>query len=323
MTKPQFLLDLERDGYVVVPNVIPEEECAAFREAALEWLESFPYGFKRDDRSTWADEHLPFGTTGGLYNRYAVNHEAFVWRIRTQPGILDVFNQIWGTDDLIASFDGMNTSIPINAISGRTDISQTPAWPHIDQNPRRIDRFELYQGIANMSPNGPDDGGLCVLKGSHLLHDKHFSDIGGFRPEADLGEKENSYRYPPQDFEWYKNHGAEVVKVCANEGDLILWDSRTVHWNRSPTGTQTRFVSYVCYAPRSRMSEDELETKLEVFRNREGTTHWPFMNVIPARRKVGGIPTRPDGTPDPADRQRPLHDVKETPEVMRLVGVRA
>ncbi|BEJ15636.1 hypothetical protein CspHIS471_0502410 [Cutaneotrichosporon sp. HIS471] len=183
MTKPQFLIDLERDGYVVVPNVIPKEECAAFRQSALEWLESFPHGFKRDDRSTWTDQHLPFGTTGGLYNRYAVNHEDFVWRIRIQPGILNVFNQIWGTDDLITSFDGMNTSIPINPTSGRTDISPTPAWPHIDQNPRRIDRFELYQ--------------------------------------------------------------------------------------------------------------------------------------------VGGIPTRPDGTPDPADRHRPIHDVKETPEVMRLVGVRA
>lgn len=99
--------------------------------------------------------------------------------------------------------------------------SQVSLTSDIDQNPRRIDRFELYQGIANMSPNGPDDGGLCVLKGSHLLHDAHFKAIGGFRPEADLGPKENSYRYPPQDFEWYKQNGAEVVKVCANEGDLI------------------------------------------------------------------------------------------------------
>lgn len=72
-----------------------------------------------------------------------------------------------------------------------------------------------------MSPNGENDGGLCVLKGSHKLHEAHFKAIGGFRPEADRGPKENSYLYPPQDFEWYKEHGAEAVKVCANEGDLI------------------------------------------------------------------------------------------------------
>lgn len=91
----------------------------------------------------------------------------------------------------------------------------------MDQNPRRCDRFELYQGIANLAPNGPDDGGLCVLKGSHLLHEAHFEAIGGFRAEQDGGEKENMYRYQPDDAQWYKDHGCEEVKICAGAGDLI------------------------------------------------------------------------------------------------------
>jgi hypothetical protein len=61
--KPQFLIDLERDGYVVVPGVVGKEECAEFQEASLKWLESFPYGFKRDDRSTRTRENLPEGAT--------------------------------------------------------------------------------------------------------------------------------------------------------------------------------------------------------------------------------------------------------------------
>lgn len=61
MSKPQFLQDLERQGYVVVPNVVSQESCDTFKEEALKWLESFPYGFKRGDRTTWTDEHLPFG----------------------------------------------------------------------------------------------------------------------------------------------------------------------------------------------------------------------------------------------------------------------
>lgn len=63
MTKPQFLIDLERDGYVVLPGVVSKEDCKAFQEASLEWLEGFPYGFKRDDRSTWTAEHLPESAT--------------------------------------------------------------------------------------------------------------------------------------------------------------------------------------------------------------------------------------------------------------------
>ena len=91
----------------------------------------------------------------------------------------------------------------------------------IDQNPRRVDRFELYQGIANLAPNGPDDGGLCVLKGSHLLHQAHFDAIGGFRETGDAGEKENGYTLAEGDDEWYKQQGCEAVKICAGKGDLI------------------------------------------------------------------------------------------------------
>lgn len=116
-----------------------------------------------------------------------------------QPGILDIFAQVWGTSDLIASFDGMNVTMPINAESGRVDVKPTEAWPRkpnphpwassditidMDQNPRRIDQLELYQGIANLAPNGPADGGLCVLRGSHKLHGECFDAIGGFRPEG-------------------------------------------------------------------------------------------------------------------------------------------
>lgn len=153
----------------------------------------------------------------------------------SHPGIVDIFSTIWGTDDILASFDGMNVTMPINEKTGRTDIPLTEAWPRelllpcrvstdvpdIDQNARNVDRFELYQGIANLAPNGPNDGGLCVLKGSHLKHAEHFASIGGFRPEKDAGEDQNAYGYIDEDFQWYKDNGCEVVKVCAGEGDLI------------------------------------------------------------------------------------------------------
>lgn len=145
----------------------------------------------------------------------------------------------------------------------------------MDQNPRRHDRFELYQGIANLAPNGPQDGGLCVLKGSHLLHEQHFAETGGFRPEQDSGERENGYNFTAQDADWFRARGCEEAKVCAGEGDLILWDSRTVHWNASPVAEQVRFAAYVCYCPRALMDGEGLARKLEVFRARKSTTHFP------------------------------------------------
>lgn len=82
VTRPSWLTDFERDGYCVVPSVIPKQACEDFCASAWDWLESFPYGFDRKNRSTWTAEHLPYGFTGGLYNRYAVHHEEFMWKIR-------------------------------------------------------------------------------------------------------------------------------------------------------------------------------------------------------------------------------------------------
>ncbi|KAK7734774.1 hypothetical protein SLS63_004194 [Diaporthe eres] len=263
---------------------------------------------------------------GGLYNRYSVGHEAFVWKIRSQPKILEAFAQLWGTGDLIASFDGINITLPINEETGRTDIKPQRAWPHMDQNPRKYDHFELYQGIANLAPNGPEDGGLCVLRGSHLLHEEHFAATGGFRPEQDSGEGENGYNFTADDAAWYRaaRGGCEEVKVCAGEGDLILWDSRLIHWNASPVGGQVRFATYVCYCPRALMDEAGLARKLEIFKARKCTTHWPQQNVVPVDRKnSNALPLRPDGSPDHANRTRPFLEPEETPAVLRLVGVRA
>lgn len=145
----------------------------------------------------------------------------------------------------------------------------------MDQNPRKHDHFALYQGIANLAPSGPRDGGLVVLRGSHLLHGQHFSAAGGFRPEQDTGEAEDGYTFTPGDAAWYRARGCDEVKVCAGEGDLIVWDSRLVHWNASPVGGRVRFAAYVCYCPRSLMAEGDLARKLEVFRARKCTTHWP------------------------------------------------
>ncbi|KXL48056.1 hypothetical protein M433DRAFT_549745 [Acidomyces richmondensis BFW] len=309
MTIYNFLAELEQHGYTVVPNIIPKNSCQVFIDSAWNWLESFPYDFRRDDRSTWTEEHLPYEVKGGLYNRYLVNHEGFVWNIGTKPGIIKVFEEIWGMHDLIVSFDGMNACQLI---------------PNIDQNPHIFSQSELYQAIANLSPNGPDDGGLVVLPGFHKLHQQHFDYLGGFRPEKDLGIGENGYDFLPEDAEWYREHGCEEIKICADQGDLILWDSRPIHWNANPTGKRTRLVTYVCYCPRDRMSEKDLGKKLDIFRAMKGTTHWPNINIIPAKRAnyARALPRQPDGRVDPANRTRPISEPEENQEVMRLVGVR-
>lgn len=51
--------DLFSDGFVVVKGVLSPERASYYVERMYQWLETFPYGFDRNDRSTWVPEHLP------------------------------------------------------------------------------------------------------------------------------------------------------------------------------------------------------------------------------------------------------------------------
>lgn len=75
--------ELFQNGYVVIKNAISKERCNYYIEKMFQWLESFPWGFDRNDRSTWTDRHLPEHIKGGMYHGYRVQHERFMWEARS------------------------------------------------------------------------------------------------------------------------------------------------------------------------------------------------------------------------------------------------
>ena len=92
----------------------------------------------------------------------------------------------------------------------------------------------------NLAPNGPEDGGLIVLKGSHNLNKEFFRN-------HDVKERKtwgpsDWFGFERSEVEWFEDRGCEIVKVCADPGDLILWDSRTVHYNVLPKSQNLRAV---------------------------------------------------------------------------------
>jgi len=64
---------------------------------------------------------------------------------------------------------------------------------------------------------------------------------------------------------WLENKGLKWEKINAEPGDLLLWDSRTPHYNLSPTGTSPRFCIYTCYMPVADVSQDDLVKKKAAF----------------------------------------------------------
>ncbi|EWZ30196.1 uncharacterized protein FOBCDRAFT_263786 [Fusarium oxysporum Fo47] len=302
--------DLYRDGFAVIKGAIPLERAEKYGDEMLSYLETFNggMGFKRDDPSTIKTETLPVITEKGMITGYGVAHESFAWAIRQEPGVIEAFERVYDTKDLIVSFDAVNTSFP-----NRKDVKVNKPWPHQDQDPENPG-FRCLQGLVNIFPNGDKDGGLMVCKGAHLLSEEFHKDFKD-EPNKIWAWTHEWYGFTAEGMEWLKNKGCEWQKVNAGPGDLIVWDSRTPHYNVSPEGTQPRFCTYTCYMPAADATQEDLKRKKAAFENLQGTTHWP--NAM----HVGGIPVLRNGEPCPYNTNRPRKAPELTNRGFLLTGI--
>lgn len=146
--------------------------------------------------------------------------------------------------------------------------------------------MQAVQGLLNFAPNGPKDGGLVLMRGSSNLFDEYFSQERKMYPHEDAPppklEWEDVFFFDEKkDLEWFTDRGCELVKINMEPGDLVLWDSRTIHYARLPEGDQIRHAQYICMTPRRFATQEALDLRKECWENYLGTTHWPHRYVYP------------------------------------------
>ncbi|KAJ5697463.1 transcriptional regulator family: Fungal Specific TF [Penicillium malachiteum] len=302
--------ELQSEGVVVIKNVMSASKAAYYQQKALDWLQSFGTALDYNDPSTWIDENFPVQGKVNNFTGYCVSHEKFMWDARMEPKVLEAFAKVWGTDELLVSFDALNITLP-----NRKDKPAPKPWPHVDQSPFRRG-LHCVQGIINLSQAGPEDGSLIVLPKSSTLSDEFFDTQ--VDPSTWL---EKDFRFfSEEEMQWYAARGNKPKKVLADPGDLILWDSRTVHWGGEPTpkSDTIRTVIYASYSPVSLATAETLERKKEAIESFRATTHWPHDNIV-LRDKILYLP---DGTADPRNRSKPLEEPDYTDQLLRLAGVK-
>ncbi|KAJ5497076.1 hypothetical protein N7463_009063 [Penicillium fimorum] len=303
--------DLENQGYAIIKNAIDPERALGYQRKALDWLTSFNLALDLDDPSTWTRENMPVHSKINTFNGYCVTHEKFMWDARMEPKILDAFAKIWGTDELLVSFDALNITLP-----NRKDKPAQKPWPHVDQSPMRRG-LHCVQGVINLSPAGPEDGSLMVFPRSNKATE------GFFDTETDPStwEQKDIRNFTVEEIQWFEDHGMKPHKVLAEPGDLLVWDSRTVHWGGEPTvnSNTIRTVIYASYAPVELATKETLRRKKEAFESYQATTHWPHENIV----KRDGVVYLPDGEVDPRNRSVPLEAPVHTDRLLQLAGVKS
>lgn len=265
-------------------------------------------GYKRSDTSTIKEENLPIITEKGMVLGYGVAHEDFTWKIRQEPGVIEAFERVYDTPDLIVSFDGINVGFP-----NRKDVKPNKPWPHQDQDPK-LPGFRCLQGLVNLMPNGDNDGGLIVCKGGHALSEEFHEEFKD-EPNKIWAWTNEWYGFTEQGMEWLKKKGCEWIKVNAEPGDLLLWDSRAPHYNLSATGQTPRICTYTCFMPVTDASQEDLVKKKHALETTQSTTHWPNA------RHVGGIPVLRDGEPCKYNTGKPRNPVQLSERGWKLTGV--
>ncbi|KUL89261.1 hypothetical protein ZTR_03711 [Talaromyces verruculosus] len=189
------------------------------------------------------------------------------------------FEKVWGTRELLVSYDGMNLSIPEKERE-KTDPIFAP-WAHVDQSPLNSE-FTCVQGILNLLPNGPEDGGLTVFEGSSALYTELWKQFD--HKKGEKGWNPQAFQFIDDEMaQWLESKGCKWIKVCAEPGDLLLWDSRCIHYGAVPSSTNDRFAAYVCYKPASNVSGKDKKRLLEAFENGQNTTHDPASFLIKER----------------------------------------
>ncbi|KAH7160659.1 hypothetical protein EDB81DRAFT_879008 [Dactylonectria macrodidyma] len=289
LESPQWLRDLHKNGWALVKEAVPKKKALRYAEKGEDWLEGFNMGYKRGDTSTWKSKNIPRHRYGGLFDHFSFAHAQFVWDCKSEPKVRDIFAKIWGTDKLTVSFDGGTLAFPTPE---EADHGKEP-WPHSDQSAYRH-WPHCIQGLLNLLPNGPNDGGLAVMTGTAPLFEQYFKEHTA--PEGGW-IKRDLFNWTDETLQWFKDRGCEWVKPSMEPGDFILWDSRAAHYGAAPIGNNKRMAIYTCYKPIEFLTEEQRERKVEAFKRGYMTSHDPIDFVLKEEQMADWNKLHPYGPP--------------------------
>ena len=253
---------LESEGYVVICNVLEQNVISTGIEHFWKDWNTVSPGFLRNDPSTWSINTAPLMFAKGMAVFNGFGQSDFMWYLRTQKPIIDIFAKIHGTDDLITSFDGFSVFFSKKQKSPKD-------WWHIDQHPDNPDY--TVQGAYNFFPVKEESAGFTVVPRSHIT----------FQPSPTKNKKDwiqiHSNKSPEEASEILK----PAVKLIIPGNCFVLWNSKTIHANTGMTckndpGKIDRLTAYITFIPRSRRTNQaQIEQRKNAYLNGNATSHWP------------------------------------------------
>lgn len=184
---------LDKYGVAILPGVLDALECDKMKTGMWDYLETITQKFKipikRDKPESWTEFKKLWPKHSMLLQQWSIGHAQFIWDLRQNPKILEIFATIWNVkpEDLLVSFDGASFHLaPETTKTGW--LNPDKSWLHSDQCFLR-NGFECIQSWVTAYDVDPGDATLTFLEGSHKFH-RDFKDFKGQTVDANALFKE-------------------------------------------------------------------------------------------------------------------------------------
>jgi len=272
---------LEAEGFVIFANALSADEASCAMSYLWDYLEQLGTGIKRTNPETWDDDRWPTAVHGGILPSYGIGHSRAQWYIRDIEAVQRSFAAVWDTQDLLTSFDGVTIWRPWTYNEAwQTNLGNS--WLHIDQHPIGRPGKHCVQGLVNLLPTSEATGGNVIVPKSHLLFEKiptlYAERLARIHPSID------HFRFPNDDPQL---SNTQPIMAHMEAGDLLLWDSRTIHCSSPGTKRPAsdtdllRAASLICMMPRHKSNTKIIEQRKAAVADLTSTTNWSdrFVNA--------------------------------------------
>lgn len=280
---------IQKYGVAIVAGVLNQAECDAMSDGLDTWLEQFPRYDKNRPEKWRISDLAPVQSM--IYQGHEIGQCQMVWDVRQNPKIVSIFESFYNVKDpkdLLVSFDGVGFLFPGKKIWNQSEYGNF----HVDQGYLEPGFRTLQSWVTAFDVN-EGDATITVFEKSNQWH----SIMKEVFHKNDTRNKHFNVLEPDQ-LKYLVQNGCHPISITCKKGDMVFWDSRTVHagtkpfeWRSSPN---KRLVVYVCYAPIPPRDVNEnkekylqrkqqiKQKKIERFEARRMTTHHPIRgNLFP------------------------------------------
>ncbi|MDG5901149.1 phytanoyl-CoA dioxygenase [Shewanella xiamenensis] len=219
---PQVLTDAQlafwqREGYLVIPQVLSKAQCAVSRAVIWQQL-----GANENEPSTWYQSHELMQKIMLQLFRHPILDAN-----RQAPLIRQAFEQLWQRTDLVMTTDRVSFNPP-----------ETPTWQFPGPNMHWDMPLQLpvpfgTQGLIYLTDTPAEQGAFCCVPGFHLKIETWLQEQN--KTDTELQQQ----RWE----EW------PIKPIAASAGDLIIWHHALPHGPTPNRGVLPRMVQYINFYP--------------------------------------------------------------------------